>query len=609
IDVLTEQSVPLGACLLFLSSTNKELAMPSFPWVRLLRRPATKSKRGNQPTKQFRKGFVFPRVEALEDRTLLSAPTHIVFGQQPTDTVAGSIINPPVSVLLEDQFNNVVSTATQNVSLAIQNNPGSGTLSGTTSQAANAGVATFDDLSIDQSGNNYTLAATASLPLGSGGAQAIDRSDSRSLAPPLGLTFLKSDGTTNRIEIEALSYQWGGMGGGSAGVPSLQDVQVVVGDPGSAEPEIWGVLASGATFSQVTLHVRKPGINPFEYLTYKLFNVQVSSYQTALQSGHANDSISLHFTRIEEDYTPLQDDGSPGTPVVVSYDVARHTGGAQAIDRSDSRSLAPPLGLTFLKSDGTTNRIEIEALSYQWGGMGGGSAGVPSLQDVQVVVGDPGSAEPEIWGVLASGATFSQVTLHVRKPGINPFEYLTYKLFNVQVSSYQTALQSGHANDSISLHFTRIEEDYTPLQDDGSPGTPVVVSYDVARHTGGAQAIDRSDSRSLAPPLGLTFLKSDGTTNRIEIEALSYQWGGMGGGSAGVPSLQDFQVVVGDPGSAEPEIWGVLASGATFSQVTLHVRKPGINPFEYLTYKLFNVQVSSYQTALQSGHANDSISL
>ena len=84
------------------------------------------------------------------------------FSQQPTDTVAGAIITPAVTIEVRDQWNNVcTSDNTTSVAIAINNNPGGGTLSGTTPQTASSGIATFNDLSIDRAGNGYTLDATS----------------------------------------------------------------------------------------------------------------------------------------------------------------------------------------------------------------------------------------------------------------------------------------------------------------------------------------------------------------------------------------------------------------------------------------------------------------
>src|SRR5439155_18724727 len=91
-----------------------------------------------------------------------AAGDHLVFGQQPTNRAAGSSISPAVTVRIVDQFGNT-TTSTDSVTVAIGTNPSSGTLSGTATVAAVAGVATFSGLSIDKTGTGYTLTATDSL--------------------------------------------------------------------------------------------------------------------------------------------------------------------------------------------------------------------------------------------------------------------------------------------------------------------------------------------------------------------------------------------------------------------------------------------------------------
>jgi hypothetical protein len=88
--------------------------------------------------------------------------TQLVYLQQPTNTVAGSTITPSVTVQVEDANGNVeVGDTTTTVTLAIGTNPGGGTLSGTATQTASSGVATFNDLSINKTGTGYTLNATS----------------------------------------------------------------------------------------------------------------------------------------------------------------------------------------------------------------------------------------------------------------------------------------------------------------------------------------------------------------------------------------------------------------------------------------------------------------
>ena len=66
-----------------------------------------------------------------------------------------------LKVTAEDSLGNVVVGFTGNVTVALFDNPGPGTLSGTKTQPATAGVATFSNLTIDRVGNGYTLIATA----------------------------------------------------------------------------------------------------------------------------------------------------------------------------------------------------------------------------------------------------------------------------------------------------------------------------------------------------------------------------------------------------------------------------------------------------------------
>ena len=92
---------------------------------------------------------------------LTGAATKLGFLQQPANTQACATISPAVTVAIQDSAGNTVTSATNAVTIAIGTNPGSGTLSGTLTVNAVAGVATFSDLSINKSGTGYTLNATA----------------------------------------------------------------------------------------------------------------------------------------------------------------------------------------------------------------------------------------------------------------------------------------------------------------------------------------------------------------------------------------------------------------------------------------------------------------
>jgi len=85
------------------------------------------------------------------------------FSQQPSNTVAGQTITPAITVQVRDQYNNVRDhDSSTSVSIAIKNNAGGGTLSGTTPRTASSGIATFNDLGINKSGTGYTLEVISS---------------------------------------------------------------------------------------------------------------------------------------------------------------------------------------------------------------------------------------------------------------------------------------------------------------------------------------------------------------------------------------------------------------------------------------------------------------
>src|SRR5205823_5223555 len=86
--------------------------------------------------------------------------TQLVFGTQPSTTVADHQISPAVKVRALDAFGNVATGFTDAVAIALGSNPGGSTLSGTTPVAAVSGVATFF-VSLNKAGTGYTLTASA----------------------------------------------------------------------------------------------------------------------------------------------------------------------------------------------------------------------------------------------------------------------------------------------------------------------------------------------------------------------------------------------------------------------------------------------------------------
>ena len=84
------------------------------------------------------------------------------FDQQPSTSNESSTITPNVRVQLIDQYGNAVEESRVDISLALNQVSGSGSLAGTTTEQTNLfGIAEFDDINVDAIGT-YTLTASSS---------------------------------------------------------------------------------------------------------------------------------------------------------------------------------------------------------------------------------------------------------------------------------------------------------------------------------------------------------------------------------------------------------------------------------------------------------------
>src|SRR5213592_1957152 len=147
------------------------------------------------------------------------AATQLSFSVQPSNTIAGAAITPAVQVTALDGQGNTATGFTGNVTVALGANPGSGTLSGTTTVAAVAGVATFPGVSINKVGTGYTLTASATGATGTTSAaftiapgaasqlvvsaQPSARTAGAATTPPLQLTAEPAPGTTRAPAVVA----------------------------------------------------------------------------------------------------------------------------------------------------------------------------------------------------------------------------------------------------------------------------------------------------------------------------------------------------------------------------------------------------------------------
>lgn len=89
-------------------------------------------------------------------------PSALVFEVNPLSTVVNYNLNPAIEVKVVDDFGNLVTSASNSISIAISTDPsGIASLSGTSVVNAISGVATFNDLKIDTVASGFILQATS----------------------------------------------------------------------------------------------------------------------------------------------------------------------------------------------------------------------------------------------------------------------------------------------------------------------------------------------------------------------------------------------------------------------------------------------------------------
>ncbi|HUY31916.1 MAG TPA: hypothetical protein VMV69_03985 [Pirellulales bacterium] len=205
-----------------------------------------------------------------------TATSKLVFTSQPANTTAGQAIDAPsgVQVSIEDSFGNVETGDTSNVTMAIASPSGSTFASGSLSEPAVAGVATFKDLVIDTAGA-YTLStgdATDSLS----GFKSNSFNVTAAAASQLVFTAQPTNTTAGQT-----------INGTSGVVVSIEDQfgNVEMGDTSNVTIAI--ASPSGATFAGGTLS--EPAVAGVA--TFKDLVIDTAGAYT-LSTGDATDSLS-----------------------------------------------------------------------------------------------------------------------------------------------------------------------------------------------------------------------------------------------------------------------------------------------------------------------------
>lgn len=141
----------------------------------------------------------------------------------------------------------------------------------------------------------------------------------------------ESPDAKHKDEIELVSFSWGVSqsgpvaGGGGGGKVQFAGLQVT-SRASKASPVLFLACATGQHIKEATLAVRKAGGDQLEYLTIKLSDVLVSSYEEAgdLEEQRPLDVVSFNFAKIEVSYFPQKPDGKLDPPVKAGYDLKQN---------------------------------------------------------------------------------------------------------------------------------------------------------------------------------------------------------------------------------------------------------------------------------------------
>ena len=155
--------------------------------------------------------------------------------------------------------------------------------------------------------------------------------------------FLKLDGIqgesqkdNHKQEIDLMSFSWGasnsssvGTGtGASTGKVSVSDFSIMKSTD-SSSPPLFQKCCDGTVIATgvVTLQ-RQTNQGAQAYLVYNFTNVYVTSVQWSGSGGSGDspmESVSFCFEKGTVDYTPVDDNGTPGTAIHGGWNVGANT--------------------------------------------------------------------------------------------------------------------------------------------------------------------------------------------------------------------------------------------------------------------------------------------
>jgi type VI secretion system secreted protein Hcp len=108
------------------------------------------------------------------------------------------------------------------------------------------------------------------------------------------------------------------------GAPRLSEVSVTK-SPDKSSPLLLEALLKGKALEQVTIAVCRNGSDPKLTAQYTLHDVMLSHYEERINSAseHADEYLSLSYSKIEKRYVPYNSQGTAGAAISSGYDLVQ----------------------------------------------------------------------------------------------------------------------------------------------------------------------------------------------------------------------------------------------------------------------------------------------
>jgi type VI secretion system secreted protein Hcp len=143
----------------------------------------------------------------------------------------------------------------------------------------------------------------------------------------------ESKDKTYKDWIDVLSWSWGMSqqgsfhmgGGGGAGKVNVHDLAITK-PVDMCSTELMGRVATGKHFPDATLVARKAGDKPLVYLTIKMTDVIITSWQSGAGGGDlTTENVTLNFSKFDVKYTGQEATGAGGKQPEFKFDISQNT--------------------------------------------------------------------------------------------------------------------------------------------------------------------------------------------------------------------------------------------------------------------------------------------